>query len=224
MGSLVGHTVDDALVRGRSVAIALEATDDGDGVQEGDSVFELVTEGRQSANTIRRLQGSPELPYSACGDLGHHDLWQLLVEHVPDPTAPQMREALRTINRDEAGGWTSGVNVSRLVGSPAFVHHQRGGALGARPGDIVVIGEGGREHVLVVEQLPALPDTGLLTSLDYGQQWAEPGEPVRFGGRRRERAVRRGADRRLTLTGPEGTRPVLGYLDVADFIARVRAA
>jgi hypothetical protein len=224
------HSVDDVLVRGRSLAIALEATDDGEGVQMNEPMFELVTEGRQSASEARRRRpGNTEKPYSACGDLGHYDLEHLCYEFVPDPTPTQLKEALRTLNRAELDHYTNGLNVNRLYESPAFVHHKRGVRLGARPGDIMIIGEHGNEHVLVVESIPD-PGADLITidgdldSLDYGQVFARLGQPMQYGGKRRTRRLGRGPDGRIWATGTEGSRPVLGHVDVADWVARVRAA
>lgn len=204
-----GHTVDDTLVRGRSLAHAREATDDGEGVQQGEPMFELVTEARQRGNH-----------YSACADLGHHTLMRLLEEFVPDATPAQLAEAFRTINRDEAAGWKVGMNVARLYASPAFVKQPKGTSILGKPGDIGLIGENGAEHIFVLESLPDhIP--GEMTSFDYGQVFQRtPKEPAKFGGKRRVRRLSLAPDGRLHADA----RPVVGWLDPADWVARVRAA
>lgn len=208
------HFLDDIQLRQRVLSLADEACDGDTGRQEGDPVFELVTEGRQSANTARRLRGSPEVTYSCCTDLAHYLLWRVLLEQLGDLTDAQRARATSTIGRTEAAGWRVGQGVSRLVGDPCF-ERLRGLDWSPPPGSIVVIGEHGAEHVLIVEDT----DQGQATSLDYGQFWARPGQPGRHGGRR---CVRQFSDRggRLHLGG----RVVLGHIDPVAWVDAVRSA
>lgn len=204
------HFLDDIQLRQRVLALADEACDGNTGRQEGDELFELVTEGRQSANTARRLRGSPEVGYSCCTDLAHYLLWRVLLEQLGDLTDAQRARATSTIGRTEADGWRVGQGVSRLVGDPCFVR-LRGLDWSPPPGSIVVIGENGSEHVLIYE--------GDGASFDYGQFWARPGQPGRHGGRR---CVRQLTERggRLHLGG----RVVLGHLDPVAWVDAVRSA
>lgn len=114
---------------------------------EDDPVYQAVTEGRDRGTMQRR--------YSSCGDLAMWMLYRLGVRSS-------------WVNRDEHRGWTSGINVSRLVfDAPALV------APGIQehylPGDIGIIwsaADGHDAHVFVIldDQQPHALFVG-----EYGQ-------------------------------------------------------
>jgi hypothetical protein len=204
--TLVGHALDDWHIRRRALEIARYAVDDEHGTNEGDDVFEVVTEGRKSANTAARRTNPKLVPYSECGDLPSYVLWTLVQELVANGPhhVAQAREAARTINRAEAYGYKVGANISKLFGSPAFVATLDVRDL--RPGDIGLIGA--PEHVFIVEGLYL--NKASLVTIDYASE--------KGGGSITERP---------TVVGGRGLasgRPLIGYVDVAAFIARVRAA
>lgn len=145
--------VQPELVARAAIALATYAVNGDKGRLGGgvDSVFEEVTEGRQTASDTRRAHGSKEVPYSACGDLPAYVLSRLGIvdEHL--------------VNRTDDGGavaWKSGVNISILASHSSFGH----GRIPQR-GDPFIIGPDW--HTAILE---AWRDaSGIITSCDYGQ-------------------------------------------------------
>ena len=210
--SLNAPELDEAAVRAAIVSLAAFATREAIGRNKGDPVFELVTEGRQACWTVN---GKVRC-YSGCGDLVHFAFFRAAgASAYPDD--PKVRATLAPwINRREAFGWKQGANLSRFVFSApkgAWKFHCKGEPWIAKPGDAVVIGEGGAEHALIVRSFD--PATGTLVSFDYGQWFAPaPNMPGEHGGKQITRRAMRGTDGRLWLysTTPPG-RPLLGRLD-----------
>lgn len=139
--------LDPELLRAAMLANARFASNGELGRTQGDSVFEEVTERRQ------RWRG-----YSGCGDLIHWCLRRL-----------GLRDE-RILNREDDDGtvpWRIGRNVSLLVFATgrAFRWWRRGEAFDVSPGDMLLIGEYGLEHVFIVESLR----DGVVRSFDYGQ-------------------------------------------------------
>lgn len=203
-------TLDPDIVREAIVAIARFACDDARGRVKGDYVFERVTEGRQSCWVVNGKQRC----YSGCGDLAQFVLW--LAAGAERYTDPAVRRAMRYTNRAEAWGWKQGWNISMLDGfvpSGSKVRHRPGDKLAARPGDLLLIGEGGQEHIMVVRDIAA----GRLTSLDYGQFF-----DGKHGGRQCVRTLRKGPDGRLWAfsTTPPG-RPVVWSIDTGSVLRTV---
>jgi hypothetical protein len=203
--------LDEAIVRAAIVSLAEYATRESIGRCKGDPVFEHVTEKRQScwvANGKVRC-------YSGCGDLVHFVFFNASGAYDYHDT-PKTRSALSWLNRTEAFGWKVGANVSKIVfGTPrgCWTMHRKGGSFLAKPGDAIVIGEGGTEHTAIVRSFD--PNTGTLVTLDYGQFFSPaPRKPADHGGKQITRTVRKGPDGRLWafVTVPPG-RPLLGHLD-----------
>jgi hypothetical protein len=167
-GSL--HT-DEAILRETALALAAYATAQGAGRDAGDTVFERITEGRLSGNMARRKKGSPEVPYSCCGDLAH---WMLFALGCRDE---------RLVNRDTDGGetpWAMGANITRLGGSGLV--QKAGPGLRPKPGDILFLDQHGG-HVCVLRSW----DEGDLIIEPYGTVMTEDyGQPM---GRRRTRKL-----------------------------------
>jgi hypothetical protein len=154
-------------IRRREVALALaaHATRDGQGRNVGDPVHELITEGRTRGNEERRQRGSPEVPYSSCGDLAH---WLLMSLGCLDE---------RLVNRSDDGGttpWKIGANLSRLASYPAYEHTALG--IFPIPGDVLLFNDRAG-HVCVLRSW----DESTLHAVteDYGQPY----------GRRRQRIL-----------------------------------
>lgn len=163
--------------------------------------------------------------YSTCADLAH---CILSMNGVTDPTL---------VNRDDdnwngyieddekMSAWKVSVNVSKLVyGAPALEKKygkqfwiKRTLDIKPRPGDIVIIGEGGLEHVLVACSW----GDNVLTSVDAGQV-DEGGQCVKI--RKRKLIEKNGLPYlSATDTGPSaaglGTRVVVGWIDTATLIS-----
>jgi hypothetical protein len=174
-------------LRDVAVSLAAYATDNGKGRGIGDAVHELVTEGRTKANIERRSKGSPEVPYSSCGDLPH---WMLAALGCTDE---------RLVNRSDDGGqtpWKVGANISRIVNAPGFV--RAGGGREPQPGDVLFIMNAHGGHVCVL-QIWA-PSADLAVTDDYGQPTAK----------RRKRTLLPGKHGGWTLDGD----PLVGWLDL----------
>lgn len=176
--------VDEQLLREAAVALGRFAVNGEKGRDSGDPVHDWVTENRRKENERRRARGSPEVPYSSCGDLGN---WLLMCLGVRDE---------RIINRDWDGGvvpWKIGKNVARLVGAPGYVR-ARGGLLPKRGDVLHVCGSTpNSDHISVLDSYDL--EAGTLRSYDYGQPC----------GRQRDRRIKRnGRDLRIddrTLRG-----------------------
>jgi hypothetical protein len=135
----------DQLPTYQEIALGLldVATDGAKGRPESDPVYKRITENRDFG-----------AGYSSCGDLCHWLLFRLGVR-------------LPFINRNEAGVWKTGLNISRLVWNASMA---RGTAAGEiyEPGDILAIWNkpsGTDAHVLVVRS----HTDGKVHSSDYGQ-------------------------------------------------------
>lgn len=116
------------------------------GRPESDPIYQDITEGRDVGTMVRK--------YSSCGDLPHWMLFRLGVR-------------LPWINRAEHGGWTVGANIWKLEHTQAT----RVASLSDRYecGDVLRIGDSGREHVFVVLE----HDGNIIHSADYGQPGGE---------------------------------------------------
>lgn len=186
---------DEALARRVMVANAEYACDGSIGRQQGDPVFEEVTEGRQK-----------NAGYSACADLVH---WCLRRAGLRD-------EAI--LNRNDDDGevpWRTAVNISRLATLSACFTRSSAKTFTARPGDAVLIGEGGDEHIFIVATITLAEGRTVVSSYDYGQF---------FGGkhagqkRLRQTTERRGRLYLFSRTLPG--RPVVGHVDTAALLKR----
>jgi hypothetical protein len=166
--------LDEELVRRVMVTNARYACDGDLGRQQGDPVFEEITEGRQTGDE----------DYSSCADLVHFCLRRL-----------GLRDE-RILNRTDDEGdvaWKPAVNISRLVfaAGRAFVFAKPGEGIAgtpwqARSGDMGFVGESKQEHVFIVEGFDAravwLPNKYPITSYDYGQFFGG-----KHGGKRQTR-------------------------------------
>ena len=151
------YPTEDAL-RQAAVEIATFACDGDKGRVLGDSVFEMLTEGRAKYKK-----------YSACGDLAHYVLAQLGVRD----------EAL--VNRDSEGGtvpWKMGVNLSRIVYGSGTLFIWARPNLRPKPGDILYVSP--PDHVCILESIDETAKT--ITVLEYGQWDAKTQKP---SGKRR---------------------------------------
>lgn len=140
-------------VRAAAVALARYAVNDAKGRGRDDPVHAWITEGRRTANERRRAKGSPEVPYSSCGDLAH---WLLMCLGCRDE---------RIVNRTDDGGvrdWAMCVNLSRLIQSPWYTTHGE-----PEPGDIL--------HVASPHHVAVLLETrpGQWITADYGQPYGQ---------------------------------------------------
>lgn len=172
------HGIDD--VRRAAIALGRFAVDGENGRKPLDPIHEHVTEGRRSAYERAAAKGSKMVPYSSCGDLAH---WVLTMLGCRDE---------RVVNRTDDGGklsWAVGANISRLVGSPWYVHYN-----GGLPevGDIV--------HVASPDHVCAL--------LARGEVWETADYGCPYG---KLHAFRLGFSGRLTLRG----RKLQGWIDLA---------
>lgn len=217
ISSTISYEIDEQAAREEACHLALFLSGGEEGRWEGDPVHDWVTEGRVIA-WRQALKSNPKARYySSCADLGHTVLWSLLGAECHDEPGRQIIDPM--INRGEAFGWRDCVNVSELVfgSKQLFVWHRAGEPWRAQPGDILVIGEHGAEHVAVVLSC----HDGELISADYGQFNPKTGL---YGARVRNRTVARGPDRRLWATGSEGSRPVLGHVDLCRTLRTVSLA
>lgn len=125
------------------------------GRRYGDPVFEDVTEGRQAP-----VGG--KYSYSSCADLAHWLLFRLGFR-------------FSWINREEAGGWVSQVNLNRLTASgcggsnPLAVRAETG--MTVAPGDVLVthVSEASRSHVVLVCSEGPLNQGVPIVCAEYGQ-------------------------------------------------------
>jgi len=181
---------DEKLTRKVIVANAEYAVNGNSGRTEEDPVFKEITENRQNFNG-----------YSSCGDLIQ---WSLRRIGFRDE---------KVINRTDDSGnapWKIGVNISRLVFSTgkSFVH--AGKEFNGQPGDMLLIGENGLEHVFIISEVNGKE----IVSCDYGQFFNG-----KHGGKNVTRHVVDGPGGRLYLAG--GTlpgRPWIGKLDICSLI------
>lgn len=188
--------------------------DGANGRQEGDEVFEYVTETRQSQNSKRRRAGSPELPYSCCTDLAFSMLFALVGGDMDQMSAIQKMFAKQVINRDEFLGWRSQVAVS-LLRYKTGDHFKvlRGTDWSPPPVSIALIGEHGAEHIMV----PRSVSDKQVVSDDYGQFWSKnKNSPGMFGGCRRTRELSRRNGR--LWAGSNQPKPVIGHVDVVSWL------
>jgi hypothetical protein len=122
------------------------ACDGYNGRPESDPVYQDVTEGRDVGAMMRA--------YSSCGDLPH---WMFFRLGVRSPW----------VNRAEHAGWTMGGNIWKMEHTPATR------VPGPRDvfacGDVLRIGDNGKEHVLVVIDHV----DSIVHSADYGQPGCE---------------------------------------------------
>lgn len=212
--------VDRQLVTEVVLDLAVFLTNGDEGRQEdnllapgdqSDPIHELVTEGR--------TRGAPR--YSSCTDLVHKAAFHLIGGKTHTLSTPQEARARRVVNRQEAWGWRSQVAVSRLRydSGPSFLVQTRRAPLVAAPAQMLLIGENGAEHVAIIERV----DGNRITSLDYGQFWSKAiGRlPALRGGVRRTRTVQMKADGRYYLGRDPDPRPIIGVLDLADWLQRV---
>lgn len=170
-------------LRDAALALADYATDNGKGRDGGDPVHDMITEGRTAANEARRRAGFPDVVYFSCGDFAH---WLLMCLGCIDE---------RLVNRSDDGGktpWKIGANLSRIVGSAAYVKASSGSL--PSPGDILFLSDRGG-HVCVLRSWGQT----LVVSDDYGQPY----------GKRRQRQLLRSGARWLI-----GGRPLDGWLDL----------
>lgn len=215
------NQLDEEVLRGALHDLVLLACNGDEGRQEGDPLFELVTEERQSENSARRLRGSPEYPYSGCTDLVQFGLWSMLGAGTAPLGDLRKAAARKVINREEAWGWRPQVAVSLLRYStgPHFqvYNHKSKAPFQPKLADVVLFGENGGEHVSLVD---SVSDTELVT-LDYGQFWAAPGKAGLHGGRRVRRALSRRSDGRLWAKSAASDKPIMGHLDVVAWLQSV---
>ena len=206
--------LDEGLVRLAAVSLASFACDGSVGRQKGDPVFGRVTEGRQ------RDWATPDgarHSYSSCGDLPHFVVWLLAgAERYPEP----LRSALRIVNRDEAWGWKQGWNIINLgkyapVGSLHAYRH--GEPFAALPGDVILIGENGGEHVQVFADGSA--ESQSMVSFDYGQFFKNAAGHSDHGGIMRTKHVATGVDGRPWALGSSSGRPFVWCLNTYAVLA-----
>lgn len=193
-------------VRAASVALAQWATGP-NGRIKGDPVFEEVTEHRQRSWLVNGKLRS----HSACADLAHWTFWNLLGATKYNGV---LRSAIEPwINRTEAYGWKVGWNISKLrYKCPAWRSFKKG-ECDAKPGDAMLVGEGGSEHVFIVTS----NDGTTLYSRDYGQ-FFNPTPTVRgskadHGGKVTVRTIRIGPDGRRWAGATSIGRPCIGVVD-----------
>lgn len=132
------------------------------GREEGETIYEWVTEHRQSQNTIARRSNKNILAYQSCGDLIHSSLF----------LGGCRDEYL--INRTGDNGkipWITGVNISRISRNPAFKVFTQGDVDLAEslPGDVfILLGEQqGTEHACMFNKMNLA--SKIVSSYDYGQ-------------------------------------------------------
>jgi hypothetical protein len=193
--------VDEGETRAAATALA-DYLVNGEAGAWDDAKFDFVVERRQSPG------------YSGCGDLCHAVLWAMLGAKPPEDEAGRQAQA-RVVNRAEAYGWKVGVNISRLRYSTgdAFIVHKPHQPWAPKGGDLVLVGEDGREHVFVVTGWDGDMNGGELRSCDYGQFNEKLGK---HGGCRVVRRPLRGQDGRL-WTKANG-RPVVGHVDLVKLL------
>ena len=202
--------VDPDFANRAALALASHACNGLMGRVKGDPVFEEVTEGRQRCWESK----GKTVCYSSCADLAHWVLWNLLGK--PTDASPALRDELRGINRQEAFGWAVGQNIASLVRyvSPR-AYYAAGDNIGTKPGNIVLIGTGGQEHIAVVREV--LPTT--LLTFDYGQYLPATSQ---YCGKPVARAVTRGTDGRPWLySGKPPGRPLVLSIDTGRFVRDV---
>ena len=191
-------------VRAASVALARYGCDGATGRLQGDPVFEEITEGRQASWMVNGKKRS----YSGCGDLIHWVLWRLMGADPYTGDSPEAKRARaelkRWMNRAEAYGWKTGFNIAKLRWKCGAWRSFKKGEFDPQPGDCLLIGEGGREHVAIFEGR----DGDTYTSLDYGQFFNG-----KHGGKLCTRRIARGGDGRIHV-GNARLRPVIGVVDV----------
>lgn len=191
----------EEVVRAASVSLANYGVAANNGRMEGDAVFDHITEGRQTwwlVNGKRR-------DYSGCGDLAHWTFWNLI--------GAEQDSGATWLNREEAFGYRVGRNISNLRWKcPAWRSFKKG-EFDPRPGDCLLIGENGREHVAIVESL----DDGSYVSCDYGQFFPKFGK---HGGKRLKRPYRKGRDGRIWV-GATRPKPAIGVVDVWEMFKLV---
>lgn len=131
------------------------------GRSEGETIYEWVTERRQSQNTIARRNNPHVLAYQSCGDLIHSNLFLCGCRD----------EYL--VNRTSDNGkipWIVGVNISRISRHPAFSHFQKAEDIAlCLPGDVLILlGEKpGTEHACILDRFNLSAKT--IKTYDYGQ-------------------------------------------------------
>lgn len=192
-----------AAIRKAMVAIVTYACGAFGGRVVGDDVFEFVTERRQSQTNKARKNNPNIYPYYSCGDLAHYGLYAVGCRNE------------KLVNQTKDGGeipWISGVNISRLSGSDAFVAASKSEM--PSQGDIIVLvgREPRSEHACVlcsITKRPGSDDTYDITTADYGQKLKRNGEIVDGGILRNQ--VARWFGGRLVV----GSKYVVGFVDLS---------
>ena len=204
--------IDAFMANQAAVALARYACNGCTGRLSHDPVFIEVTEHRQATWTAQGKLHS----YSACADLAHWVLWNLVGKPAPTPA---VKAQLRGINRKEAFGWQVGLNIALLAHHVApRVKYGPGVKFTAEPGHILLIGEGGQEHIAIVKGIVG-PE---LYTFDYGQFFAlRPHTAADYGGRCVTRDISGGKDGRPWVHGHDGGvgRPIVMSIDTGKFVA-----
>lgn len=213
---LVANANDDsldlALVRLASVALAKWACDGSNGRLKGDPIFNSVTEGRQRCWV--NSEGK-QVCYSACGDLPHFIIWNLAGK--PDPSTVARNAPIRAVNRQEAFGWQSGKNII-LLGTltPGKTTYKLVDTFNPPLGSVLLMGRNGNEHVCIVESYTEDD----LHTYDYGQFFSSStGLPANYGGCAVRRYLSLNKDN-FIWASRQGyqSKPLIAYVDIGQFI------
>lgn len=173
------------------------AVDSHTGVTVSSPIYKAITENRD-----------PGPSYSSCADLAHWMLYRLGVRS-------------KWINRKEHLGWTSQVNVSKLVFSCPVSRPPKPGEVLKR-GDVMIVWNkpnGEDAHVNVVEAFHL--DISEVQTWDYGQAAMNPDtwKPSMVEGCRRDTKISVDANKNWII----GSRKLQRVLPLMDVLAHCKA-